>query len=202
MNNFITTNSHFPVMTAAPTGDVSPARVPREEAFNLVSDIFAKLAEGKLAGSHYLAFGSVAKELLDPVEAKDFGDIDILTIKPMSHAIDDMKTVFNALSIESKDLGEGNFMLTYRGQLVQLQLIDPEYSAKVYPGGFIGLKDAEFDLDRCVQYPKEGPCNAVPCVPQAFMDTYGKAFYYKGNSKHDPDVRKVGPAVSEFRLDF
>lgn len=198
----ITANHHLPGMYADTFAEEEPLPIPREVAFNLLECIFSRLTEEKLAGSHYLAFGSVAKELLDPIGAAAFGDLDILTSRPLSTAIDEIKRVLSSLKIEYEDLGDGNFILAYCGQRVLLQLIDPECSKKAYPGGFIGFNDAMFDPERCVQYPKVRPCEAVPCVSQKFMNTRGKVFYFKGDAKFDPDFRKDGESVSEFSLDF
>jgi hypothetical protein len=203
MNSFpITANHYLSAMHADTFVEVPLSRIPRKEAFNLLEGIFSRLAEKKLAGSHYLAFGSVAKELLDPRDATDFGDLDILTIRPLPMAIDDIKWVLRSLEIGHEDLEDGSLILAHGGQQVQLQLIDLEYSKKAYPGGFIAFKDAVFDSERCVQYPKAGPCEDVPCVPQAFIDTYGKVFYYKGDVKVDPGFENDGESVSEFSLDF
>jgi hypothetical protein len=175
-----------------------PSRIPRDDAFQLSRDLFNKLAEQNLAGTHYLAFGSVAKELLNPQGAPDFGDLDILTIRPLATAIDDITWALGSLGIPYENLGDGNLIVTYGNKRIQVQIVDTEYGKNAYPGGFIGFKDSEFDAGRCVQYPGGGACNTVPCVSAAFLDTQHKSFYFKGDPKMDPDAGKSGDKVSPF----
>lgn len=180
-----------------------PSRVPCDLAFQLVADVFTQLAKRGLAGSHYLAFGSVAQELLAPQGVADFGDIDLLTIRPLPLAMDEVQGALDSLGIEHERQGDGCLLLFHEGQGVQLQLVDLEYSKKAFPGGFVGFKDSVFEPDRCVQYPDGGPCSQVPCVPQAFLHTRDQVFYYKGDPKADPQAgKKEGRAVSAFNLDF
>lgn len=192
--------SHHMDVTAS--SEVAPSRVPRDLAFQLVADLFSRLKESGLAGSHYLAFGSVARELLAPQDTADFGDIDLLTIRPLSQAMDDVQGALSSLGIKHDRHGDGCLLLFREGLEVQLQLVDLEYSKKAFPGGFVGFKDSVFEPERCVQYPDGGPCSHVPCVPQAFLHTRDKGFYYKGDSKADPQAGKKGREVSAFSLDF
>lgn len=182
--------------------EIEPSRVPRDLAFQIVADLFAQLSKRGLAGSHYLAFGSVARELLEPQGAPDFGDIDLLTIRPLPLALDEVQAALDSLGWEHECHGDGCLLIFHEELQVQVQLVDLEYSKKAFPGGFVGFKDAVFEVARCVQYPKDGPCLQVPCVPQAFLHTRDKAFYYKADPKMDPKAGKAGREVSAFSLDF
>lgn len=184
-------------MDVTDSSEVVPSRVPRDQAFQLMADLFTQLKS-----SHYLAFGSVAKALLDRKDVADFGDIDLLTIRSLSHAMDEVQGALDSLGIKNERHGDGCLLLFHEGLEIRLQLVDLEYSKKAFPGGFVGFKDTVFDPERCVQYPDGGPFSHVPCVPQAFLNTRDQVFYYKGDPKADPQAGKKGREVSAFSLDF
>lgn len=195
MNNIsLSPNASFEILH---TSASSPTRIPREQAFGLLRDLFAQLDQQGLAGSFYLTFGSTARELLDPRGAESFGDLDILTIVPLEKAIVEIGQTLKSMGIDHEAADDGHFFLYVNGDCFQLQLVDPAYSKKAFPGGFIRFEQSAFDAER-VEWIEQDGGSRIPCVPLAFLDTWGKSFYFRGDAKMDPLMVTEGAKVSAF----
>lgn len=174
--------------------------IPRELAFTLLQDLLRRLRPVSSQGLRYLAFGSVARALLCPEGQTSFKDIDILTIRPLDTAIKEVSQTLEAMHIEHHHDDNGNFFFCVKDAYHQLQLVDLEHSKEAFPGGFVRFSDSEFDASRCAQWPQAENGPLIPCVPQQFLDTRGKAFYYLGDPKTDPLAVRSGAEVSAFEF--